>query len=882
MKPGFALSLSFEGISLLQRAAGGWRMVGEVALDTTDLAGELAGLRDKAVALASGVPGAAEIRCKVVIPNDQIRYLSLDTGSFNGEARLAMVKQALEGATPYPVDDLAFDLSLDGPITHVAAVVRDTLAEAEAFATEHGFNPVSFVAAPDDNPFLGEPHFGVSAHAATLPDADQVEPDGIAVVVIGPAEIPAPEPEPQVAPQAAPLAAPEPEPVFDPLPGPVTTGFSSRRGKIKAPDTTPDPAVVSGAPSLGGANRAAPEPTKPSSETFGPSDETPQQEPPEPVSVTAPTLDIPENTTEPQETPATGLSGFLSRRKKSSHVEPARLAPPPAQVPPAPEPIPEPIPDAPFGPEVAAVSSPPGNAFAAQADEADRMTVFGARGEATVGGKPRHLGLVLSVALLLFLAAVAAWASIFLEDGVAGLFRSSPARTELAAVPDTPGIGVKADNPARPVLSDTPEPAQHPPAERPGTAPDVGPDVTPDITPDIAVASPEEPATFVLVPPNNLTMPGLPAPRHLDPPTQPAAPELSDTDSAVLDALQQPQQDDHQSGPDPVAAPPEESAQDAVPPTAIVANDILQTAPEKPETPSIIGLDDLYVASIDRTDLSQDAVALPGIASLATDLPLGAVISPVAAGTAFDLDTSGLVVASVEGTLNPDGVMVYLGRPPAVPPRVPTRFETEPETETANVRLAGLRPRLRPGDLEERFQRDNLGGLTRDELAGRRPRARPESHQQEAKPDAAPTAQAVVSSRVPKSRPGNFAAIVSAAIRPAHSGTGAGEGSGSGGRSGTEQAASVAPRAVTPTIPSSASVARQATLKNEINLRRVNLIGVYGSPSNRRALVRLPSGRYKKVKVGDTVDGGRIVAIGDSELRYQKSGRNMTLKIPSS
>ena len=66
-----------------------------------------------------------------------------------------------------------------------------------------------------------------------------------------------------------------------------------------------------------------------------------------------------------------------------------------------------------------------------------------------------------------------------------------------------------------------------------------------------------------------------------------------------------------------------------------------------------------------------------------------------------------------------------------------------------------------------------------------------------------------------------------------------------------------------------------------INLRQMNLIGVYGTPANRRALVCLSNGRYKKVKVGDSIDGGRIVAIGDSELRYQKGGRNLTLKIPS-
>jgi hypothetical protein len=45
--------------------------------------------------------------------------------------------------------------------------------------------------------------------------------------------------------------------------------------------------------------------------------------------------------------------------------------------------------------------------------------------------------------------------------------------------------------------------------------------------------------------------------------------------------------------------------------------------------------------------------------------------------------------------------------------------------------------------------------------------------------------------------------------------------------------------------------------------------------------VRLPNGRYQKVTVGDRLDGGQVSAIGDSELRYQKGGRNLTLTIPS-
>ncbi len=83
-----------------------------------------------------------------------------------------------------------------------------------------------------------------------------------------------------------------------------------------------------------------------------------------------------------------------------------------------------------------------------------------------------------------------------------------------------------------------------------------------------------------------------------------------------------------------------------------------------------------------------------------------------------------------------------------------------------------------------------------------------------------------------------------------------------------------------PPVPSRASVAKQATVRNAINLGKVNLIGIYGSPSKRRALVRLASGKYVKVEVGDRVDGGRVSAIGSNELRYVKRGRNITLKMP--
>ncbi|WP_290690871.1 MULTISPECIES: hypothetical protein [unclassified Haematobacter] len=88
------------------------------------------------------------------------------------------------------------------------------------------------------------------------------------------------------------------------------------------------------------------------------------------------------------------------------------------------------------------------------------------------------------------------------------------------------------------------------------------------------------------------------------------------------------------------------------------------------------------------------------------------------------------------------------------------------------------------------------------------------------------------------------------------------------------------PQVVTPRIPTRASVAKQATITKAMNLRDVNLLGVFGTSSNRRALVRLSNGRLQQVKVGDRFDGGQVVAIGASELHYVKSGRGFVLAMP--
>ncbi|WP_368040126.1 hypothetical protein [Ruegeria atlantica] len=337
-------------------------------------------------------------------------------------------------------------------------------------------------------------------------------------------------------------------------------------------------------------------------------------------------------------------------------------------------------------------------------------------------------------------------------------------------------------------------------------------------------------------------------------------PDLSPTDTAILEALNIAPTIVEEVARDPVI-----QATSAQPGLEIIAPDPLLPPAFPPQ-------DEPYLASVDNSNLSTDAVALPAAQSFDTDEPFEQVVLPSTAGAQFELDDRGLVTPSAEGTLNPDGIVVYLGRPSKTPPEPPVRFEEEPILEETPDRLAGLRPKPRPSDLIEQFERQQLGGRTREELAGRRPKLRPASLQQQPQIDYTPTALAVVRVPRPKSRPAGLAPPTGTQTANL----------GSTAAIGQVEAGSFQPKAVAPKIPSAASVARQATIDNALNLRKLNLIGVYGTPANRRALVRLPSGRYKKLKVGDRVDGGKVIAIGDSELRYQKKGRNLTLKMPRS
>ncbi len=152
MAPEFALFLSPDGIALAHRQPKGhWAVLADTPLDVDDLSVALTALRKRAEERADG-----KFTTLVVLPDDQVLFTSLTAPGPDEEDRLEQIRSGLEGLTPYPVEDLAFDYTpLEYGRVKLAVVARETLAEAESFAKEHGFEPAGFAARPVDNRFPG-------------------------------------------------------------------------------------------------------------------------------------------------------------------------------------------------------------------------------------------------------------------------------------------------------------------------------------------------------------------------------------------------------------------------------------------------------------------------------------------------------------------------------------------------------------------------------------------------------------------------------------------------------------------------------------------------------------------------------------------------------
>ncbi|WP_196778391.1 hypothetical protein [Thalassorhabdomicrobium marinisediminis] len=297
MKPNFALSLSFDGLRLMHRVADGWHLVGQVALDDPDVNGALERLRADALTLTSD-----PIATKLLIPNDQIRYIAID----GTRAEEADVRAALDGTTPYALDELAYDYAKGGGRTYVAAVARETLAEAEAFAREHGFNPVSFAAVPEPFTFVGEAFFGSVAGAEAERDAEPV-------IVTGTVDLP---------PEGG--TPPSPPADMDEAPTDPVAQVSTEDESDALPAVAAQAAPVVATPDVPDEERAAPPvpPITPSGEIADPAFEPAPDALPDPVNAAEPAA---EPDPEPVEMPQAG--------RTDDTPEDAIITPPPPDVP---------------------------------------------------------------------------------------------------------------------------------------------------------------------------------------------------------------------------------------------------------------------------------------------------------------------------------------------------------------------------------------------------------------------------------------------------------------------------------------------------------------------------------------------------------------------
>lgn len=312
-------------------------------------------------------------------------------------------------------------------------------------------------------------------------------------------------------------------------------------------------------------------------------------------------------------------------------------------------------------------------------------------------------------------------------------------------------------------------------------------------------------------------------------------------------------------------------------------------------------------AASEAAPVLAQAKALDPQSANADPPPARQTAPPVAEATP-DLASNGPDETTPEGTDRPEGVVIATD-PPAPAPAASTAVVTAPPArpadlaadpveaptpETAVTALTPPRPKIRPEGLVAPASTIVLAP-EQTAVPGLRPRPRPtvvlaavptkpEDRLAEASlvtNDPNRSVLALTVSLRPPPRPADLSRAVAAAVAaaarqpdPAPDQVAAldpalAEADAGGDEQGTM-----------PETPTRASVAKQATVANALNLSRLSLIGVYGSSSNRYAMVRQPNGRYLRVGVGDRLDGGRVAAIGDSELRYQKGGRMLVLDMP--
>ncbi len=905
-KPNFALDLSNEGVALWHRSSGGgWTTLGNVSLAADDFSAQLAALRDG----ASKGTGRAR-RAVIRIPRSEVLLSKVRVGVFEGEAAVRHAHKQIAELSPYQMNEIAFDLGEKGfgNMAPVGIVARQTLVEAEAFARSNGFDPLYFTTQYAEKEFTREPRFYTSEAKpaakplwyvpwvaaasvglalgyfgytyATAPNVSQpvstaaVSEQPVVETVVETAAVetvqPAPEPDPPVV-DTAQLGLQDVAPALPSvavvLAAPRVTDYPEMRvAAIMLSSDAADPAVTR----LFAAQANVPQ-ISISSKQVKTSDlqiaEARRDLPNVSINdeivaiiqsdMTITALNAPEQTapillaalTAPNEVIDPALLINLPRSLttdtgvNSAATQPAaRPVRPPSTITAAPGTLIPTVEGTP-GPEYITI-------FAGRPTNPPRNRVDPIPPEELLAGfRPRLRPATLNVPAELLAAVepevVVEPTILDLADPTLRALRAR-LRPNTLVVPQAEALAEVAPEETTPDAVEEPnlfalaDPALA--GNRARLRPETLADRAAEITAAVQIASLGDPAL------------------------RPLRARLRPADLAPIVAE--------------VVAEPTAPATDL---TSIVENAIADAAIENPAAPT----DEIAAA------IAQDTV-LQTIQDEASTL---AFSDPALRPFRARIRPAGLVPAAQLASLTTDGAQSQTDAAPTL-------------LALADPTLSGLRARTRPGNLRvvTPEQQTTLLALADPTLAGKRTRARPSNLrvlQPEPETSAieaaiakdletAPetpvirgTKLAVAVSPKPKTRPRTLARVVERVTREAKRTNASVKSDSSAGVSasgGSTRATAKLPKSAKGTVksapPSNATVARAATEKSRFKKSRMNLVGIFGAPNKRRALIRLSSGRYVKVQNGDKVSGWKVSAIGESSLRIKKGSRDQVLRIP--
>ncbi|WP_145991945.1 hypothetical protein [Neptunicoccus cionae] len=889
-KPNFALDLSNEGVALWHRGSGGgWTVLGHVPLEAPDLSAQVREMRDSVI--ANG-PGTAKMRRTVVrVPRSEVMLSKVSLGVFEDEAAERHGLRQIEKISPLPMDEIVFDMGEKGfgNMAPVGIVARQTLLEAETFAKTHGFDTLYFTTEYTEREFPREPRFVLKEQATAAKPLWFVPwvaaaSVGLAIGYFGYSQMTSDASGYDAPPAVAVVEQPTGTQAIGDT-GAQTAALSS--GVETAPVAE---AIAESAEEETAAEEVAlaePEVQDVSNEEDQASQLALQEIAPNlplvrialnaPVATTYPAL-----ATKPVPRNSGADRPFIIRLQSEESVSPVVVK----------------------DSELVKTST-------LQIAEARRDLPEVAVNDEIVEIIQTDMALApyaptepeAPVRLAALTLPSQSFDPILLGDLPATDRDASPlpeTALEPAERPVRPPSPITAEpGTLTPTEEGTPgpdyiviyagKPSQTPP-DRPGSAIPADPlaGFSPRLRPESLVVpetAAEEPPAEALLSEN--TVPEETVPQTIL--------ELADPALRPLRARVRPSDLDVPA-PGPAFGPPT---------IAQLADPALRPLRAKLR-PQTLNVPEQIVAvetpAADPSGTEAEALEVAA-AEIATEANVDAETAAIAQTEAQEAIESATSLALANPALRPQDRPTDLAEDLEVA-TPPAQEETEEAVEStqepeapslialADPALAGLKARNRPTNLRvlTPFEMDGLVALADPALAGKKSRSRPNSLRVIA-PEPEPEAEILVASTQPqntiasasrfaieespqpKARPARLERVVKrVTAEPSDTG-------------GTTRTTAKTPKAAVGTVkappaPTATSVANAATERSKFRTSRLSLVGVFGTPSARRALVRTSTGRYVKVKAGDSLGGWRVSAIGEDSLRIKRGSRDQVLKIP--